>query len=119
MSDLPEDFQRLLPKQAAPEEPDDRDDYLWVFDPETTEVHIEAEKPDHPAHYPTHGEMAKHVTHPDRVQGYVWAIKGGWRITDEFNKKIDDPFLLKRIREALRSQHPAPALPHIRYHGQP
>lgn len=118
MSNVPEDFKSLLPKQATPEK-DDRDDYLWVYDPETTHVHLEKEKGDHPAHFPLHEEMATHVTHPERQQGYAWAIKGGWRIEDEFSKRVEDPFLLKRIREALRGKHSAPPLPHIRYHGNP
>lgn len=119
MSNLPEDFKRLLPKQAAPHKEDRPIGYLWVYDPDTTEVHLQDEKGDHPAHYPTHAEMAQHVTHDDRQQGYAWSIDGGWRIEDEFSKKITDPFLLKRIHEALRGEHPAPPLPHVRYHGDP
>lgn len=118
MTEIAEDFKELLPKQAA-EPKDERDDFLWVYDPQEAKVHIEREKAGHPAEFPTHGEMAKHVTHPDRLQGFAFAIVGGWRICDEEYHRIEDPFILKTVLAALRHEAPSHPLPSIRYHGDP
>lgn len=113
------DLKSLLPKQAEVK-PDPRPiEFLWVYDPQEAEVHLEVGKGHHPAHFPTHHLMAKHVTHPDRQEGYAYSIMGGWRITTDDHKKLEDPFILKKVRAALRQEHPPKALPHIRYHGSP
>jgi hypothetical protein len=120
---IPEDFRQLLPEHRASTEADDRPlAVLWVFNPATAHVHIESDEGDHPAHFPTHKEIAeKHgIHHPDKVQGYAYSIGGpGWRITDEFNHKVTDKYLEKAIQRALRKEHPAPLLPSIRHHGDP
>lgn len=115
---ISEDFKDLLPKEAA-SEPDLRPHYLWVYDPQAHKVHIAEEKGAHPAHFPTHGTMVTHVTHPDRLDGYAWAIGGGWRITDNHNHKIEDPYILKQILSALRQEQPPAPLPHVLPHGDP
>lgn len=119
--DIASDFQGLLPpRQAAHSEPDDRPlEYLWVYDPQDAKVHVEKGYGDHPADFPTHETMATHVTHPDRQRGYAFSIGGGWRITDEFNHKVEDAFILRAIRDALRGHHAVTPLPHIRHHGDP
>jgi hypothetical protein len=119
MTDVAADFKALLPK-VAEAEPDDRPhEYLWVYDPQEDKIHLEQGHTDHPAHFPVHREMATQVTHPERQEGYAYSIVGGWRITDDMHKKIEDPHMLKLIRASLRGEHPAPALPNIRYHGDP
>lgn len=119
MAEIAPDFKELLPKTAKGE-PDERPRmYLWVYDPQEAKVHLETSHGKPPAEFPTHKEMAKHVTHPDRLQGYAFSITGGWRISDEDFHKVEDPFILKRVLAALRQEHPPAPLPSIRYHGDP
>lgn len=121
MAELAEDFRRLLPRQAAPhDKPDHRPAYyLWTFDPTDGKIHIDHNEGRHPAEILTHETLAPEVTHPDRVHGYAYSIVDGWRITNEEGKKIDDPFIVKRVLAALRDEHPPAPLPAIRYHGDP
>ncbi len=118
---IPDDFSRLLPQRTAEIEHDDRPPiWLWVYDPQDASVIIkDGEGDGRPAHYVTHGEMSEHIHHPEKQQGYAYPIKDGWRITDDHHKKVEDPFLLKRIRAGLRKEHPPAPLPSIRYHGDP
>ena len=116
MMNLPEDFKNLLPPKEAKDKRPHM--YLWVFDPETNHVHVEDGKSDHPANFPLHGTMAEHVTHPDRVDGYAFAIKNGWRIVDDELGEVDG-YIKERVKKALQGEHPAPPLPSIRYHGDP
>ena len=99
---LPNDFKSLLPKLADVESDLRPLEYLWVYDPEEDRIHLENGKHEHPAHFPTHGSMVTHVTHPDRQEGYAYSIVDGWRITNDDHRKIDDPHMLKLIRAALR-----------------
>lgn len=113
---IPENFKDLLPPhEVAHGKPDDRDDYLWVYDPQEAVVHV---KPFGDHGYPIHDEMHPEITHPDRYQGYAYAIGGGWRIEDEDGHKVEDPYTLKKILSALKGEHPV-ELPHIRQHGDP
>lgn len=109
---ISEDFQALLPKTARDKRPFL---YHWAYDPDTQTVHIE-DRGDHPSEFPVHKHMAKHITHPDRVDGFAIAVINGWRIfTDDLQKP--DPFVIERVRRALEGEHPPKPLPHIRYHG--
>jgi hypothetical protein len=114
------DLTELLPLREAASEPDDRPVYyLWTFDPVDGKIHIDHNE-GRPAHaHVTHATLAPHVTHPERVHGYAYSIKGGWRITDADHKKVDDPFVIKRVLAALKQEHPPAPLPHVRYHGSP
>jgi hypothetical protein len=110
---IPEDFKDILyPKTAADKRPLQ---HLFVFDPETTQVHLDHAKGND---FPIHEHLAEHVTHPDRVEGYAIAVKNGWRILDAEMREVD-PFVKEQVKKALRGEHPAPPLPSIRYHGSP
>lgn len=112
---VPEDFKQLLaPKEAKDKRPFQ---YLFVFDPETNKVHLQPEK-DGDQDFPMHHEMAEHIHHPEKVQGYAIAIKNGWRILDETLSEVD-PYIREQVKRALAGHHPAPPLPHLRYHGDP
>lgn len=113
MPNVPADFGGLLPKVAKDKRPFS---YLWVFDPDTSHVHLEKQRSDHPADSPVHREMAKHVTHPDRVHGWAIAIHDGWRIFDD-DMQEPDPYVKDKVEKALKGEHPALPLPSIRYHG--
>jgi hypothetical protein len=111
------DLKSLLPKQAAPQEEDDRPVYyLWVFDPDTAKVLIEHNEDKHPADHVTHQDIGAHIHHPDKIQGYAYSIKDGWRITNDSHDEVKDPFVVKRVLSALRGEHPEAPLPHLRYH---
>ena len=110
------DLAELLPKH-------DKDDrpfyYLWTFDPTDSKVYVGHNENRHPADALSYEDLAPHVTHPDRVHGFAYAIKGGWRIVDENDNKIPDPYIERRVLAALNKEHPPAPLPHIRYHGAP
>jgi hypothetical protein len=40
-------------------------------------------------------------------------------LSDSEHREITDPHVRKKVRQALSGKHPAPALPQIRYHGNP
>lgn len=114
-NDIAPDFKELLPKRAAVEE-DDRPVYwLWTFDPEKDQIIIDHNENRHPADHLTHDTLAPHVHHPDKVHGYAYAIKGGYRVTDDDHKK-PDTHVEHLVLQALRGEHPEPPLPSIRYH---
>jgi hypothetical protein len=113
---IPDDLKALLPKQASPLE-DDRPLYqLWCFDPQTSEVHMDHNQDKEPAHHVLHRDIGGHIHHPDKVQGYAYSIKNGWRITNDEHKEVQDPFIVNRVMAKLRGEHPEPALPHVSYH---
>lgn len=75
--------------------------YLWLYDPHTDQVILEHNEDRKPAYWVTHREMIHKFPSHDTILGYAYDIKGGWRITDWDHKKIDDPHILKEIREVL------------------
>lgn len=100
---VPEDFRSLFPKVAG--EPDLRPlYYLWVFDPVEDKVYVEHNEGRHRADHIDHGKLAERVPHPDRIHGYAYQIKDGWRITDWEHRPVDDPHVKELVRRALRSE---------------
>jgi hypothetical protein len=75
--------------------------YLWVFDPDTGEVIVEHNEGVDPIEVHDHGDLARLVANPNRVHGYAYRIRGGWRITDWEHKPLGDPFILKRVVKSL------------------
>lgn len=122
---IADDLAQLLPtRRVAHGERDPRPVYyLWTFDPTDGQVYLDHNEDKHPAEHITHAELAPHVTHPDKVDGYAYSIKGGWRITefgkDASQKPVEDPFIVRRVLAALEKKEPPAPLPHIRYHGRP
>jgi hypothetical protein len=113
------DFKTLLPHEAAIETDDRPPYYLWCFDPTDGHVIVTHNRDRHPAEAHTHATMAPEIVHPERLRGYAYPIKDGWRITNDDHKKLTDPFVIKRVLAALRKEHPPAPLPSIRYHGDP
>lgn len=108
MTDLPSDFTSLLPRvSAAPEKGPVY--YLWVFDPHEDKVILEHNEDRHPAQAVDHGDLAKRVTHEERVHGFAYRIHGGFRITDWEHKPLKDPHVLEAVRKALQHQKHSPA----------
>lgn len=112
---IPEDFKQLLPKRSAEEEDDRPVYYIWVWDPEHDRVHLTHNEDRHPADHMTHDELGAGIHHPDKVFGYAYSIKGGWRITSD-EHKAPDHHIMWLVEKALRGEHPEPPLPHINYH---
>lgn len=113
--DIPANFKDLLPKRAVQEEePWKGAAYLlWVFDPITDEVTMTHNKGRHRALTTTHSDMCPEVVHPGRLNGYAYRIKGGFRITDDEHHAVEDPHILRRVREALRREFPPEPLPNV------
>ena len=83
-------------------DPDHRPVYwLWVFDPQTAKLTITHNEDRPPAYHVTHKDLAPEVNHPERQEGYVNSIKGGYRITDRDHKPVTDPYIKRKIVEAL------------------
>lgn len=127
---IAKDFAELLPTRQARSDPDDRPlYYLWTFDPHEAKVHIDHNESKHPARHITHDELAPHVKEP--LHGFAYSIKGGWRITNDDHKAVEDPYIIRKVEQALAKNHPPKvlptgflsstdeALPQIRYHGAP
>lgn len=99
-----EDLQTLLPPREAAK-PDLRPlYYLWVHDPHEDRIHVEENESKHSAEHVDHGDLAKRVPHPDRTHGYAYRIRGGWRITDWEHRQVDDPHIVKKVKEALKGE---------------
>lgn len=98
------DFRDLFPKLAA--EPDDGPIYyLWVYDPHEDKVHVEHNEDRHPADHVDHSHLGERVPHPDRVHGFAYRIRGGWRITTDDHRTVDDPHVLEAVRLKLKGEH--------------
>lgn len=99
---LPTDFTDLFPKVAA--EPESGPVYfLWVYDPHEDKVLIEHNESRHPAEALDHRHLAERVPHPERVHGFAYRIKGGWRITTWEHRPVDDPHILDAVTKTLRA----------------
>jgi hypothetical protein len=103
MSTLPPDFASLLPRtSAAPEKGPIY--FLWVFDPHEDKVILEHNEDRHPADAIDHGILAEKVPHPDRLHGFAYRIKGGWRITTDDHKPVDDAHVKELVRKSLQNE---------------
>lgn len=98
MAEIPEEFSRLLPKVAGLNGPMY---HLWVFNPEDGSVLIETPEDKKRVEQRYHAELAEDVPHPDRVHGYAYVIRGGWRITDWEHRPIEDPYIRNTVARAL------------------
>jgi hypothetical protein len=108
MARLPDDFVSLLPKLSG--EPDlSPIYYLWVFDPVEDKVHVEHNEGRHRADHIDHGHLAERVSHPERLHGFAYRIKHGWRITNWEHRPVDDPHVVELVRKELRGEVKSPA----------
>lgn len=121
MTDVAPDFQALLPqREALLREPYDGPIYwLWSFDPTDGHVVVHSNDGAPRAQAKTHDELAPEITHPERLNGYAYKIQGGYRITTDDHKKLEDPYVVKAVLSALKGEQPKKPLPHIRHHGMP
>ena len=95
---LPEDFYDLLPK---PQRLNGPIYYLWLFDPQTGHVTVENTDGVPRANQRYHVDLAEDVPHPERVQGYAYPIRGGYRVTDWEHRPVDDPYIVNQVVRTL------------------
>lgn len=93
--------------------------WLFSFDPQDGHVVITQNDDRSRSEAVTHSELAPEITHPARLNGFAYKIRGGYRITDDESKKLTDQFVIKKVLAALKGQQPSKPLPHIRPHGFP
>lgn len=102
---IPSDFTDLFPTHEAAHGSYDGPIYhLWVFDPMNGQVTITHNEDRPRAQAFTHDDFATEVTHPNRVSGYAYKIQGGYRITDDEHRKVEDPHIIQQVRRALNQE---------------
>jgi hypothetical protein len=100
MPDVAPDFKALLPKTGL--DYDGPVYHFWVFHPEDDSVSIHHNRGKHPAEHVTHGQLRKVHHHPETIHGYAYKIHGGWRITDDEHRPVNDPHVVEKVIKALR-----------------
>jgi len=100
---IPEDIQQFF--KVAEVESGLPPYYLWVFDPTTGKVITEHNEGVDPLSVHTHEDLARLVSHPSRIHGYAYRIKGGWRITDWEHKPVNDPYVVREVVNSLDQAH--------------
>lgn len=97
---VPDDFMKLLPqppsKEAGPLY------HLWGFNPQDASITLENNESKHPAQVITPTDMRDKIVHPNALFGYAYPIQGGYRITDEDHRPIDDNFITNEVLKSLR-----------------
>lgn len=74
----------------------------FVFNPTDGEVELSHNHEGHPAHAPTHRDLADGHS----VHGYAYRIQGGWRVTDYEHKPLNDTFIAARVVDRLTRDEP-------------
>lgn len=97
-----QDFLDLFPKpEGGPSGPVY---WLWVFNP-VNGVTLAKNNQDAPrADTITHSDLAEEVDHPDRLHGYAYPIRGGYRLTDWDHRPVGDPFIVKSVLAAINEK---------------
>ena len=76
--------------------------YLWVFSPRQGKVIDVADAhEDHPLDVRNHSDLASEANEPNLIHGFAGRAEGGWRISDIDGKAITDPFIKRKVKEAL------------------
>ena len=99
MTNIPDDIRHFF--HVAASEPGSPMYYLWVFDPETGQVVVTHNEGVEPVEHQDHDDLAQLVKHPNRLHGYAYRIRGGWRITDWEHKPVGDPYITKQVVKSL------------------
>lgn len=104
MPQPPKEFIDLLPKQAVIEPQEGPTYWLFVFDPHTGDVIVE-DNDNRPRYQAiTHGDLAERIPHPGRIHGYVYRIRGGYRVTDWEHRPITDPYIVRQVIDKLNGK---------------
>lgn len=119
MPSIPDDIKRLLDPGRSIDPDSGPISYLWVYDPVNNIVHVAHNEGRHPAYRITHKDHHPEITHDSSMRGFAFKIKGGWRIVDRASKEIDDPYIVKKVVEALEGKPDHQPDLHPLYHGLP
>jgi hypothetical protein len=76
--------------------------YSWVFKPQDGDVELFHAWDEHPAFVRAHPDIASSIFQPNLIHGYAYRIQNGWRITDWEHASVDDPFIKRKVLEALK-----------------
>jgi hypothetical protein len=116
MNRYPEWFQEMIDAQGQIKDPETDSEttvklaafdpskpvyYRWAYSPTSDYVTLShnREAPRHKRKY--HDEMEDERDEHDITHGYAYRISGGWRITDWDNKTVEDPRIVRKLREEL------------------
>ena len=78
--------------------------HRWVFSPRTGDVTLSHNKEGHPAFVRTHGDLAEEVSDPDAVHGYVFRVKGGYRVLDYAHNPVEDGYIKRQVTLKLAQE---------------
>lgn len=104
MTEFPPEILRPMQPVFSGTKPDEPLYYSWVFDPVEGVAHISDDHKRERRHKQHHRELDEKVGHhPDRVNGYAYRIRFGWRVTDINHHPIDG-FVRKAVSKAIREK---------------
>lgn len=75
--------------------------YRWIISPTTGDVSISHDAEGHPADILLHEGLALERPEQDLINGYAIRHPNGWKLMDENDKELEDPFLIRKINDAL------------------
>lgn len=76
--------------------------YRWTYSPKDDKVHIRHNEMGHPVDIQTHSDIEDWLGEKGLIHGFAYKIKGGWRLTNDEHRAVDDPFISKQVIKALR-----------------
>lgn len=78
--------------------------HRWVFSPRSGQVTLSHNKEGHPAFVRTHGDLSEEVGDPDAVHGYVFRLKGGYRVLDYAHNPVEDAHIKREVIKKLNQE---------------
>jgi hypothetical protein len=78
--------------------------YSWVFDYRTGEVHLSDDHHKERRHKNHHKDLSDRVGHPEKLHGYAYRIRDGWRLTDIDHGKITDRFIVGQVLLSINNE---------------
>lgn len=104
MPEFPPEIQRPARSILGVTKPGQPIYYSWVFDPVEGKAHLSDDHKRERRHKKHHGELAEKVGHhPDRVHGYAYRMRVGWRVTDEKHHPVDR-FIMKQVVKSVKEK---------------
>jgi len=80
--------------------------YRWTFSPQTGEVTL-AHNQDPELQF--HSDIEKKMNQANLIHGYAYPIIGGVRVTDQDHDAVDDPYVARKVLEAIQSASADPS----------
>jgi hypothetical protein len=73
----------------------------FAYSPSTGQVTTSHNHEGHPALLSLHEDLKQQRSEQDLILGYAYRTASGWRLTDENNKAIEDPHIIKSVIGAI------------------